>query len=252
MHTYIDQKKVPQILALSASRVGEWSSHSWKWLLRMRIAVLKRIKLDKRLSSRTMRIDQRKAIAALLKVLLSHLDLKTMQVGIYNPETDVFIHLSLNYFAHKAGLSLRRTQRAMAWLYDAGYIIGYRQSSYDIETEEFYYKPSIRRVSDTLLQDLGITNLALQRARNKSRKNLEKFLSKFYRNKNEEQKEQNNIDATNNVISNVLNMFTVKQQRSSDHSVKIFTEKIKKLMDLMPNLTLEEAKRMLPSPNAYN
>ena len=154
-----------------------------------------------------------------------------MQIGIYNPKTDVFTHLSLDYLAHKAGLSLRRTQRAMAWLYDAGYIIGYRQSHYDIETEEFHYKPSIRRVAYILLQDLGITNLALQRARSKSRKNLEKFLSKFYNDKKRDNKPQSTIEATKNVISNVLNMFSAKPQIISSISSKIYTEKIKHLMD---------------------
>ena len=252
MHTHIDQRKVPQILALAANRVGEWYSHSWKWLSRLRVAVLMRVNLEKRLSTRTMRIDQREAILALLKVVLSHLDLKTMQIGIYNPETDVFTHLSLDYLAHKAGLSLRRTQRAMAWLYDAGYIIGYRQSHYDAESDEFFYKPSIRKVAFTLLQDLGITELAYQRARSKSRKHLEKFLSKFYKDKKEESRAGGSFEATRNIVSNIANMLTPKPSQALEASTKIYTEKIKRLMDLMPNLSFEEAKRMLPNPSTYN
>lgn len=251
MHSYIDDRKVPQILALSASRVGEWSSHSWKWLTRMRIAILRRVQIEKRLSCRTMRVDQRKAIAALLKVMLSHLDLKTMQVGIYNPETNVFTHLSLNYFAHKAGLSLRRTQRAMAWLYDAGYVIGFRQSSFDTETNEYHHKPSIRRVSNSLLQDLGITSLAIQRARNKSKKNFQKTLLKTLKADTQQSNNSNTVKAVKSMISGIVSRVMPSDVSNNSPPCKAYTEKIKKLMTLMPNLSYEEAKKMLPAPYTY-
>lgn len=250
MDSYIDNRKVPQILSLAAKRVGEWSLHSWKWLTRLRTAVLMRVNLEKRLSTRTMRTDQREAIFSLLKVILSHLDLKTMQIGVYNPETGVFAHLSLDYLAHKAGLPLRRAQRAMAWLYDAGYVIGYRQSSFDLETNEYTHKPSVRKVSFHLLKDLGITELAFQRARRKSRKNLDKCLSKFYPST---KVGEGIFTTTQNIISSITDMLKPKaphSNRPTTNSINIYTEKIKKLTELMPNLSIEEAQRMLPKPNA--
>lgn len=253
MHSFIENRKAPQILALSASRVGEWSSHSWKWLSRLRLAILQRVNAKKRISTRTMRVDQRNAISALLRVLLSHLDLKTMQIGIYNPESDVFIHLSLDYLAKRAKLPLRRAQRALSWLYEAGYVIGYRQSSLDFETNEYSYKPSVRKISHFLLQDLGITSFAIQRARNRSRKHLEKFLSNAYKSKGTRPKEQNFVGSIKEMASNLLNTASFKTNNApvSSDVFKIYTEKIKKLMDLMPGISQEEAKRMLPSPNSY-
>lgn len=252
MHSFIENRKVPQILALSASRVGEWSSHSWKWLSRLRLAMLQRINAKKRVSTRTMRKDQRNAISALLQVLLSHLDLKTMQIGIYNPETNVFIHLSLEYLAKKARLTLRRAQRAMSWLYDAGYVVGFRQSSFDLDTNEYCHKPSVRKISLFLLQDLGITNLALQRARNKSRKHLERFLINAYQNnKNSEKNEPGVLDSVKKITSKLVSNLSFKKEIPSE-SFKIYTEKLKKLMALMPHLSQEDAKRMLPSPDTYN
>lgn len=249
MHSYIGNRKVPQILSLAASRVGEWSLHSWKWLSKMRSAVLKRIQIEKRLSSRTMRVDQREAIYSLLKVLLSHLDLKTMQVGIYNPEMNIFTHLSLNYLAHKAGLSLRRAQRAMAWLYEAGYVIGYRQSSFDLETNEYLHKPSVRCVTAFLLQDLGITSLALNRARQKSRKGLKLPLTNSSDKKESPVKPV--LDTVKNMISSVFNKPPTKNKTRSAISIKEYTEKIEHLMLRMPEISFDEAKRMLPLPNAY-
>jgi len=252
MHSYIGKRKVPQILALSADRAEQWTSHSWKWLSRMRIAVLRRISAEKRLSSRTMRIEQRKSILALLKVMLSHLDLNTMQVGVYNPETDVFTHLSLEYFAHKANLSLRRTQRAMAWLYEAGYVVGYRQSSFDIDTNEYQHKPSVRKITIALLQDLGITSIAIQRARDRSRKHLKKSLIKSYQKKTLQQKDQGSINTVKSITSNIASTLiptgkisTLSGKRAS------YTEKIQKLMSLIPNVSLQEAQSMLPIPSTY-
>jgi len=247
MHAYIDDRKVPQILALSASRVGEWSSHSWKWLTRLRTAVLKRVNTEKRLSCRTMRIEQRKAIFALLKVMLSHLDLKTMQVGIYNPETNVFTHLSLEYFAHKANLSLRRTQRAMAWLYEAGYVMGYRQSSFDITTNEYQHKPSIRKVTLTLMQDLGITNLALCKARDRARKNQNKLLIQEKRKNIQPTNEKKSFKSVIPIIENIASRWIAPRENIDAHAAReAYTEKIRKLMLNIPDLSLEEARKMLP------
>lgn len=249
--SYIYDRKVPQILSLAANRVEEWASHSWKWLSRLRIAILKRIKIKKRDSSRTMRVEQREAISALLKVILSHLDLKTMQVGVYNPETDVFSHLSINYLAYKANLSIRRAQRAMSWLYDSGYIIAYRQSSFDIETEEYIHKPSIRRVSNNLLSDLGITELALQRAKNKSRKNFQQTFIKSMTDKIVTPQIANTIHTVKAMISGIMsNTSSFKSPVNLDPSAT-YTEKINKLMTMIPNLSLSEAERMLPSRHSF-
>jgi hypothetical protein len=248
--SYINDRKVPQILSISASRVEEWSSHSWKWLSRLRVAILKRVKIKKRHSCRTMRIEQREAISALLKVMLSHLDLKTMQVGVYNPETDVFAHLSLNYLAHKANLSIRRTQRAMSWLYDSGYIIGFRQSSYDLETDEYIHKPSIRKISNSLLSDLGITDFAFQRARSKSRKNFQKIVIKSFTD-TVVTPAITTINTVKDMISSIITNKSPSKNLINPDPSSTYTEKIKKLMTIMPNLSFSEAERMLPSPNSY-
>lgn len=233
-------RKVPQILSLAASRIDQWGAHSWKWLTKLRLAILIRVSLGKRLSTRTMRKEQREAITALLKVMLSYLDLKTMQIGIYNPETGIFVHLSLDYLAHKAGLNIWTAQRAMAWLYDSGYIIGFRQSSYDLETDEYIHKPSIRKISNSLLSDLGITDFALTRARTKSKKSAVKegvgrVITKA-------------VDKIKNASSDLFKKMSGVPAKKTGIPQSEHTEKLKKLMTALPHISLSEAQAMLPRP----
>lgn len=239
----VNGRKVPQILSLAASRIDQWGAHSWKWLTKLRLAILIRVSLGKRRSTRTMRKEQREAITALLKVMLSYLDLKTMQIGVYNPATGVFAHLSLDYLAHKAGLNIWTAQRAMAWLYDSGYLVAYRQSTFDIESNEFTYKPSIRRISNMLLTDLGITDLSLSRARTKSKKSAMKEAVTHVIKKT--------ADQVKNVVSVAFNkMSAFSSPKQTGMSSSEYAEKLKKLMAALPHLSLSEAQQMLPRPSS--
>lgn len=235
----INCRKVPQILALAASRVTQWSEHSWKWLTRFRVAILARVALGKRLSTRTMREDQREAIEALLRVILSHLDLSTMQVGVFNPETGVFVHLTLQYLAHKAGLSYSKAQRAMAWLYETGYVVGFRQSSFDMESNKFINQPSIRRVSNHLLLDLGITDLALSHARSKCKKTKTVSTRVVV---------QKAVAQVKKKFSGVFKSMTNVKPKSNGIPMSEYLEKVAKLVE--SGFSLEDAQRMLPKPSS--
>lgn len=252
MNSYLIDKKRPQILSLATSRVGEWSMSSWKWLARFRVALLQRVRDESRQSSRTMRREQREAISEVLKVVFQYLDLNTMCVGFYHRETSVFVHLSMDFLAKKAGLPIRRAQRAMNWLYQSGYIVGYRQSSYDIDTNEYYHKPSIRRVNIKLLLDLGITEFALQKARGRSKKRFEGILLNALSVKDG----SDHISVKNELkVQNILNGFAKAFSLTSNtkpvHPPSVYYEKLEQLMKLMPNLTTNEAKKMLPAPESY-
>lgn len=239
---YIGLRKVPQILALAASRVEQWSEHSYKWLIKLRVAILERVASGKRLSTRTMRKDQRDAITALLRVMLSYLDLKTMQIGVYHPQTGVFAHLTLEYLANKAELSLSQAQRAMAWLYEGGYVVGFRQSSFDLDTGELIYKPSIRRISNHLLTDLGITELAFSKARTKSKKSAikEAAISVV----------KNTRTKIKNAFSNVIKKIPMDAPKKIGMALEEYAEKLAKLMEAIPDKSLEEVQRMLPRPTS--
>lgn len=240
----IGVRKVPQILSLAANRVEQWGEHSWKWLRRIRFALLERFANGRRLSSRTMRKDQRGAIVALTRVLLSHLDLKTMQVGVYNPETGVFVHLTLEYLAHKAGLTYSQAQRAMAWMYESGYVMGFRQSSFDMNTNEYVNKPSIRRISNHLLTDLGITDLAFNKARAQSSKSsMKQRVGRFVT------KAATQVKGACSAIFKSVPTSSPKS-KANTMSMAEYVEKIRYIMEHIPGTSFEEAQGMLPKPSS--
>lgn len=249
--SYIENKKVPQILGLASKRAEEWNKHSWKWLRRLRGALLNKVSNRRRTTCRTLRSEQREAISKLLHVIFSFLDLNTMCVGVLHKESEVFAHLSLAYLAKKSGLNIRRVQRAMQWLCEAGYIVPYRRSFYDVEKEQYYHQPSIRRVNPTLFTDLGITLGALQRARIRAKQYLEKIFSPL-------------------AMARVLPTFSqqinaLKCKKKYFNSMKsplerppflssfppLYIEKLKQIMKSLPTLTIFEAQRLLPNPSAY-
>lgn len=224
-------------------RAEEWTQHSWKWLYSLRRALVKRVAAQSRQSTRGMRVEQRRAISQLLAVIISHLDLKTMQLGYYHPETGTFIHLGIEYLARKAQLSPRRVQRALRWLHEAGYISAFRQSIYDDLTDTYLHKPSVRKIHNKLLMELGITADALNKARFRS-------TQRFQQNglKRELKNQARTSHASHERFKN--NLFTFIKNSSTEprnnQLIVTYHEKLQKLMDHFPELSLEEAKGMLP------
>lgn len=253
MNSYMINKK-PQILSLASSRVEEWSRSSWKWLTRFRTTLLQRVRDNRRQSSRTMRKEQRESIAKVLQVLFEYLDLNTLCVGFYHKEANVFVHLSLNFLAKKANLSLRRTQRAMTWLYQSGYVTGFRQSLYNEDEDVYYHKPSIRRINPKLLLDLGITEIALEGARARSKGRFEKSIieslikEKISKSKFNSQAGGHNITS---FIKNLTKPFLLSKNSKSADPPPAYKERVTQLMTLMPHLSVFEAKKMLPPPETY-
>lgn len=253
MEYTINGKKAPQILCLAAKRAGEWSEHSWKWLQRIRGALLLRVQNETRKSTKSLRIDQRVAIHKLLVTILSHVDLKTLCLGYYDKQTGVFIHLGVEYLAKKSGLCVRRTQRALQWLYEAGYLVGHRRSTIDEDTGEYIHKTSIRKVSLRLFLDLGITEIALHRARNKAKKKVEglvlSVLDKPTPSKGKRRKD-GGLDI-GSIINNLTGAFSTKPKSKDYTEPPEYLNRIKQMQEIFPNKTINEIKLMLPDPHTY-
>ncbi len=241
-------KPRPQILTIASNRVEEWFNESWKWLTRLRTAILMRVSHKKRLSTRTMRHDQRQAISKLLHVLFHYLDLKTMQIGFYHDESQTFVHLTLEFLAKKANLPLRRAQRAISWLYESGYISGFRQSSFDIETGEYTHKPSIRKVNEKLLFDLGITTHALQKARKRSSQQQQrKMLTRIIPNQLISTTVSQNKDYLQKEIDLLITQFTQQSTEEKHKKIALRQSKLHKMALLFPHLSQNEIESMLPA-----
>ena len=116
-------------------------------------------------SARQQRSERREACLALLGALVHYLDLVTLRVGI--PQADgSFKGLSLEFLAEKAGLGLRRAERACRDLRKAGLVEVYPIAQ---KTEDDRYKglPAIRRLPVSLFKVFGL-NQWLQHERDKA------------------------------------------------------------------------------------
>ena len=116
-------------------------------------------------SARQQRSERREACLALLGALVHYLDLVTLRVGI--PQADgSFKGLSLEFLAEKAGLGLRRAERACRDLRKAGLVEVYPIAQ---KTEDDRYKglPAIRRLPVALFKVFGL-NQWLQHERDKA------------------------------------------------------------------------------------
>lgn len=116
-------------------------------------------------SARQQRSERREACLALLGALVHSLDLVTLRVGI--PQADgSFKGLSLEFLAERAGLGLRRAERACRDLRKAGLVEVYPIAQ---KTEGDRYKglPAIRRLPVSLFKVFGL-NKWLQHERDKA------------------------------------------------------------------------------------
>ena len=116
-------------------------------------------------SARRQRSERREACLALLGALVHYLDLVTLRVGV--PQADgSFKGLTLEFLAERAGLGLRRTERACRDLRKAGLVEIYPLAQ---KTEDGRHRglPAMRRLPISLFKVFGL-NKWLQHERDKA------------------------------------------------------------------------------------
>ena len=118
-------------------------------------------------SARQQRSERREACLALLGALVHYLDLATLRVGI--PQADgSFQGLTLEFLAERAGLGLRRAERACRDLRKAGLVKIYPIAR-KTEDDRHQGLPAIRRLPVALFKVFGLSRW-LQRERDKAAK----------------------------------------------------------------------------------
>ena len=118
-------------------------------------------------SARRQRSERREGCLALLGALVHYLDLVTLRVGI--PQADGgFQGLTLEFLAEKAGLGLRRAERACRDLVKAGLVEVFPVAR---KTEDGGHRglPAVRRLPASLFKVFGLGRW-LQRERDKAAK----------------------------------------------------------------------------------
>lgn len=106
---------------------------------------------------RRMRTEQRDACMSLLMVILHNTDLRTLRVGIPRHNYG-FVSYTLSYLSKKAGLDLRRGQRAMRCLVDAGIITVYQQRTLS-ETGEYRSHAALKTVNRAIFRVFGLERM---------------------------------------------------------------------------------------------
>ncbi|MEI2804513.1 MAG: hypothetical protein V9G18_00750 [Albidovulum sp.] len=116
-------------------------------------------------SARRQRSERREACLALLGALVHYLDLVTLRVGV--PQADgSFEGLTLEFLAERAGLGLRRAERACRDLRKAGLVKVYPIAR-KTDGDRYRGLPAIRRLPVALFQVFGLSRW-LQRERDKA------------------------------------------------------------------------------------
>ena len=118
-------------------------------------------------SLRTQRSERRESCMSFLGTLIHYLDLATLRIGL--PKEDrTFLGLSMEFLAERAGLGLRRAERACHDLVNAGILtISPRVEA----TAEGGYRglPAVRKISTVLFKIFGLEKW-LQHEREKAAK----------------------------------------------------------------------------------
>lgn len=126
-------------------------------------------------SERQQRSERREAIAAISAVMVNHVDMATMKiVRLFNKQ---LVPLSIKELATKAGINVRRAERALKDLKSAGYL----ELQYRVEhMPDGTIKPliAIKRLSATFFYHLGVSFEKLQHECERAKKQLAKFSKK--------------------------------------------------------------------------
>jgi hypothetical protein len=105
-------------------------------------------------NDRQQRLERRRACVQLLRAQIQYMDLASMRVGV--PQTGgKFLCLTLKFLARKAGLGLRRAERAMADLLRAGLVRSSQRCAKD-EAGNYRGLAAIRQLPVALFGALGL------------------------------------------------------------------------------------------------
>ena len=134
-------------------------------------------------SDRQQRSERREACVRIVNALLLHTEVASLRVGI--PTSSGFLNLTFDYIAKKTGMSLRRSERALHDLKDAG-LITVSQPRQLKEDGTWKGLAAVKAISKGLFAQFGLTDM-LAYERIKASKRL-KQQHKWWAKQEEQQK----------------------------------------------------------------
>lgn len=159
-----EQKKTYSSIHIATERLEEYYYQPVNnWLPNLHL---------RRKTLRQQRSERREAVLALASVMVNHVDMATMRVvRLFNNK---LVELSIKELAAKAHIHLRRAERALKDLKEAGYI----DLQYRVEhCADGTIKPkiAIKRLSALFFYHLGVSFEKLKKEGDRAKKHLAKF-----------------------------------------------------------------------------
>jgi hypothetical protein len=148
----------------------------------------------RRNSTRQQRSEAREALVSISQVLLHYTELASLRVGIPHA-SEGFRSLTIEFLADKAGIGLKRAQRAINLLVRAGYLKMIER--FDVKEEQgkerFIGLAAVKCLTPAFFKACNINLQALSAQRALARKRLNKKRSTFIANAQESQAATRNI-----------------------------------------------------------
>lgn len=174
------KKPRPKLLLDAAARVENFFYTPRDWMQRLYFSRKERSKAH-------MRSERREAICLILGAILNYCDLRTLQIGVPNAKGGMQ-PIKWETIANKAGLSLRRAERALQDLIKIGYLSTKERRSK--REGNIFSLSSIKKLSPAFFLDLGFTlshlKYCMKKAKNRHQKKLQESYFDKYATPNEE------------------------------------------------------------------
>lgn len=174
-------------------KIITWAIESWQRYYCSPTYYFKEIRM-RRNSTRRQRSEAREALASISQVLLHYTELASLRVGIPHA-SEGFRSLTIEFLAKKAGIGIKRAQRAINLLVRAGYLKMIER--FDIKQEEgkdrFIGLAAVKCLTPSFFKACSINLQSLSAQRNLARKRLNKKRSTFIANAQESQAAARNI-----------------------------------------------------------
>ena len=147
-----------------------WAGDAFRRFYEKPLSYLDAVRASRR-SKRQQRSESREAIASLAQAILHYTELASLRVGI-PLSTGEFKSLTIGFLAKKAGIGLKRAQRAIDVMKRAGYIKLIER--FDIKGELYIGLAAVKSLTLTFFKACGISLQALAAQRTLARKRLNK------------------------------------------------------------------------------
>lgn len=225
---------IPRVLTLLAERVSAYFSNP---------DILPTLAYSTGRSHK-MRAERRCACLSLLGTIIANTDVQTLLIGRPSGQDREIISYTLSWLANRAGLTLRRSERALKDLKDAGIIIVAQQRTKS-QNGEYKSQAAIKGLNLAIFNVFGLKR-HLEHAQRHSMKKLKQLKQ---RNKEgvKDSREKGNFDLLNQKIKNSLGKAAPKKSHSRHSNMN--TEERRRFLMFQAEALIENPS--LPNNEVY-